>query len=418
MSLSRAVQPSPEAGTPTRARRPRNRRQLIVDAAARRFNEQGYHATSMGQIATDVGITAAALYRHFPGKYSLFVECVDILVDRLVDTVDALAGAGLEEFLAALTKVTVDHRATGGMYRWEARYLETPERRALRDKFAHVVDRVTAALRAEDDTEDATAAGAPIEGWSELRATAALGAIGSITMHHVTLARRRTDTTLLEAAMRVATTPRPTDDQLTGASSTVSSASVAAPPVPRTRRAEIVAAAVPLFEEQGFTNVTIGAIAEAVGLTPSALYRHYPGKADVLAAACLQAASLVEQSAQNALAGAAGPGAAVRALADTFVAYGFEHRQLTSVAEAEVVGLPEAMRRPIVHAQRQHIAVWEEHLLAACPELEPRQARVLIHAAFGVVVEAGRWLRWEDTPRNRALVASLLLDALGLDPGA
>lgn len=51
---------------PAAATRPRNRKQLIVEAAVRVFSEHGYHAASMEKIAAGVGITAAALYRHFP----------------------------------------------------------------------------------------------------------------------------------------------------------------------------------------------------------------------------------------------------------------------------------------------------------------------------------------------------------------
>lgn len=67
---------------PTAATRPRNRRQLIVEAAGRVFGEHGYHAASMEKIAAAVGITAAALYRHFPNKYALFAECADVTAGR------------------------------------------------------------------------------------------------------------------------------------------------------------------------------------------------------------------------------------------------------------------------------------------------------------------------------------------------
>ena len=39
---------------------------------------------------------------------------------------------------------------------------------------------------------------------------------------------------------------------------------------------------------------------------------------------------------------------------------------------------------------------------------------MLVHAGFGVVVEAGRRLRWQDTPTHRDAVAALVLGALGL----
>ena len=109
-----------------------------------------------------------------------------------------------------------------------------------------------------------------------------------------------------------------------------------------------------------------------------------------------------------------GPHDAVAALAATYVAYSFEHTELNSVAEAELAGLPDDLRKPLVLAQRRHIAVWERHLRLARPELDPRQARVLVHAGFGVVVETGRRLRWRDGPGSRAAVTALVVAALGL----
>ncbi|MFD1046707.1 TetR/AcrR family transcriptional regulator, partial [Kibdelosporangium lantanae] len=107
---------------PTAAVRPRNRKQLIIDAAGRVFSEHGYHAASMEEIATSVGITAAALYRHFPNKYALFAGCANVMVDRLVTALDNVP-PNLRDVLTAITHVTVAHRASGGVYRWEARYL-------------------------------------------------------------------------------------------------------------------------------------------------------------------------------------------------------------------------------------------------------------------------------------------------------
>ncbi|MEV6827009.1 TetR/AcrR family transcriptional regulator [Amycolatopsis sp. NPDC051102] len=380
---------------PAAAVRPRNRRQLIVEAGATLFSERGYHAASMEEIAARVGITAAALYRHFPNKYALFAECANVMADRLVAALGDVPGdAGPAGVLAAVTRVTVAHRASGGVYRWEARYLERADRRLLRAKFAQVVGRVTDVVRRAH----------PWPG-EQLRAVAALGAIGSVTMHHTSIAQRRAETLLLDAALRVAAT---------GPAATARVVELPAAPVPRTRRSEILAAAVPLFERDGFATVTNGRIAEAVGLVPSALYRYFPGKADILAAACLQAAALLAQAVEHNLRGTTGPHDALAALTATYVAYSFEHHTLTSVADAEIAGLPPALRRPLVAAQREHIAVWEQHLREARPELDARQARVLVHAGFGVVVEAGRLLRWADRPEHRAAVAALFASALGL----
>ncbi|MYS35924.1 TetR family transcriptional regulator [Streptomyces sp. KhCrAH-43] len=387
----------PAAGR-TAATRPRNRRQLIVEAAGRVFSERGYHAASMEEVAAGVGITAAALYRHFPNKYALFTECADVMVDGLVAALDEVPpGAPLADVLLPLVRITVAHRASGGVYRWEARYLGREERRRLAAKFGRLVARVDEAVVREHPGPD-----------SSLRAVAALGAIGSVTMHRTSIAQRRAEDLLLASALGVASCdpgagrPAARPVELPGR------------PVPRTRRAEILAASVPLFARDGFAGVTNGQIARAVGLTPSALYRHYPGKIDILAAACLQAAGLLTQGVERALSGVAGPREAVEALAATYAAYSFEHTELNSVAEAEVAGLPAGLRRPLVLAQREHIAVWEQQLRLVRPELDPRQARVLVHAGFGVAVEAGRGLRWRDSPGHREAVTALVVSALGL----
>ncbi|MFI5893680.1 TetR/AcrR family transcriptional regulator [Actinoplanes sp. NPDC051513] len=382
---------------PAAATRPHNRKQLIVEAAGQVFSERGYHAASMEEIAAGVGISAAALYRHFPNKYALFAEAANVMADRLVSVLDdAPPEAALKTVLAAIIRVTVAHRASGGLYRWEARYLERADRRRLRSKFGQLVDRVTEVVGREFPLPD-----------ERLRAVAALGAIGSVTMHHTSMAQRRIENLLLESAMRVSATDP------AAAAGRASLVELPAQPVPRTRRGEILAAAIPLFARDGFANVTNAQIAEAVGLAPSAIYRHYPGKVDILVAACLQAAGLLAQAVERSLQRAAGPREAVVALAAAYVAYSFEHNALTSVAEAEVAGLPADLQRPVILAQREHIAVWEQQLRLARPELDPRQARMLVHAGFGVVVEAGRALRWQDTPGHRDAVTALVIGALG-----
>ncbi|MFG1891190.1 TetR/AcrR family transcriptional regulator [Micromonospora sp. NPDC049051] len=382
---------------PTSATRPRNRKQIIVEAAGQVFSERGYHGASMEEIAAVVGISAAALYRHFPNKYALFAECANVIVDKLVEIVDEWPPeAALRDVLVALTRVTVSHRASGGLYRWEARYLEREDRRLLRTKFAHVVGRVSEMVRREYPLPDEL-----------LRTVAALGVIGSVTMHHTSIAQRRIEDLLLASAMRVVAT-----DPAAVVTDTPGLVELPAQPVPRTRRAEILAAAVPLFARDGFANVTNVQIAQAVGLAPSALYRHYPGKVDILVAACLQAAGLLAQAVDRSLHQATDPRQALVALAATYVAYCFEHNALNSVAEAEVASLPADLRRPLIVAQREHIALWEQQLRTVRPELDPRQARLLVHAGFGVVVEAGRALRWQDTPGHRNAVTALVTGAL------
>jgi AcrR family transcriptional regulator len=54
-----------------------SRRDQILEVALQHFSRFGYAGTSMRQLAEDVGITAAAIYRHFPSKLDLFEKAVE-----------------------------------------------------------------------------------------------------------------------------------------------------------------------------------------------------------------------------------------------------------------------------------------------------------------------------------------------------
>ncbi len=62
--------PSPHV----RAKRLR-RRTEILHSALRAFRARGYHATTLEDIATQLGIRSAALYHYFPDKESILYAC-------------------------------------------------------------------------------------------------------------------------------------------------------------------------------------------------------------------------------------------------------------------------------------------------------------------------------------------------------
>ena len=66
-------------------RRPKDRKAQVERAAAEAFSAAGYHAVRMEAIAARVGISAPALYRHYPSKYDLFRAAVLNLGQQLVD---------------------------------------------------------------------------------------------------------------------------------------------------------------------------------------------------------------------------------------------------------------------------------------------------------------------------------------------
>lgn len=66
-----------------------DRRQVVINEAARLFGTKGYEGTSMRDIATAVNILPGSLYHHFPSKEDLFVAVYAFAVSQSLDAVRA-----------------------------------------------------------------------------------------------------------------------------------------------------------------------------------------------------------------------------------------------------------------------------------------------------------------------------------------
>jgi AcrR family transcriptional regulator len=85
----------------------------LLDAAFSLFLDQGYHGTSMRQVASRAGITPGSIYNHFISKEALFVALLReriphrALVDALAgvegDTTEALVQDALARMLDAMS---------------------------------------------------------------------------------------------------------------------------------------------------------------------------------------------------------------------------------------------------------------------------------------------------------------------------
>ena len=84
-------------------------RLTIEDAALTLFMEQGYHATSMRQIANQAGLALGGIYNHFSSKEDIFAA---IIVDKhpykqILPLVLAAKGDSAEEFIRNAARALV-----------------------------------------------------------------------------------------------------------------------------------------------------------------------------------------------------------------------------------------------------------------------------------------------------------------------
>ncbi len=76
----------------------------ILSAAIRLFNQSGYHATSMSDIARAVNIKKPSLYHHFESKEAILLAILETGMERLIDDLESIAAsdAGCEAKLRAV----------------------------------------------------------------------------------------------------------------------------------------------------------------------------------------------------------------------------------------------------------------------------------------------------------------------------
>lgn len=97
---------------PTTTRRPRGRpghdREAVLRRAIDLFNRQGYDATSVADLAAELGVTKSAIYHHFPGKESLLEAALDEALDGLGRAVQEAVAATRDESAYARLRATVE----------------------------------------------------------------------------------------------------------------------------------------------------------------------------------------------------------------------------------------------------------------------------------------------------------------------
>ena len=106
--------PDPTPAAPRRGR-PGHDQATVLKRAVDLFNRQGYDATSMGDLAAELGFTKSAIYHHVPSKSHLLKEALDEALDNLsavLDRADGQPGSAYDRLRGAVRgsiEVLVEH---------------------------------------------------------------------------------------------------------------------------------------------------------------------------------------------------------------------------------------------------------------------------------------------------------------------
>ncbi|MDQ2761485.1 MAG: TetR family transcriptional regulator [Actinomycetota bacterium] len=122
----------------TRSERATLTRQDLLEAAEERFVRDGYHATSLEDIADDAGYTKGAVYSAYESKAGLFLALLDVVIDRRLADVRALLNEHQTgpELLAALAAQPAEERDTQFLLLELEFLIHAARQPALLEKFA------------------------------------------------------------------------------------------------------------------------------------------------------------------------------------------------------------------------------------------------------------------------------------------
>ncbi len=85
---------SPWASTPDREQQREAKRQAVLQAAAELFNERGFHATSLDDIAARLNVSKPTLYYYVKNKDEILLQCVSQGLEMTLEGIEASRQAG------------------------------------------------------------------------------------------------------------------------------------------------------------------------------------------------------------------------------------------------------------------------------------------------------------------------------------
>ena len=188
------------------------------------------------------------------------------------------------------------------------------------------------------------------------------------------------------------------------------------------RRSQLLAAAEQLIAERGFLAVRLEDIGAAAGVSGPAIYRHFTGKEALLVELLVGVSTRLLAGGQTVVADAADAAAALNGLIEFHLDFALGEPDLIRIQDRDLANLPAPAQRQVRRAQRRYVETWVGILRDLNPGLEEDRARVMAHAAFGLLNSTPHSVRptarAASEDQSREVLRAMTYAALSINTGS
>ena len=362
-------------------RRPKDRKQQILDQAVGLFIDRGFHSVKLEDIAEAAGVTARALYRHYDNKQALLAEAIRTGQDqyqsarRLTDGEAESTPRPLSVDLPDLIAAAIASRALTVLWQRESRYLNEADRAEVRRRINAIVSGMRDSVLLE------------VPGLSprhsELRAWAVSSTLTSLGRHSLTLPADELKDRLYQACMAAAQTPEVCELVPLEAARDEEG-------VLFSRYETLLATGARLFRAQGYPAVSTSEIGKGAGIAGPGLYRSFSSKQAILDALVRR---LDEWWSLEYIRGIRANSEGVqrlRALVEGHVRISLDAPDLVAVSVTELSHASDEVRDGCLRNQADREAVLIDLIRKVVPETSGAEARLLVAAATSFIEDVAR----------------------------
>ena len=164
--------------------------------------------------------------------------------------------------------------------------------------------------------------------------------------------------------------------------------------------------------DRGYLAVRLEDIGAAAGISGPAIYRHFPNKEALLVELLVGISTRLLAGAESVLADAPDADAALDGLIEFHLDFALDEPDLIRIQDRDLANLPAAAQRQVRRAQRRYVETWVRVLRSLDPGLAEADARVMAHAAFGLLNSTPHSTKTAEQERSRAVLRAMTVAAL------